>query len=64
VHKIYLLKLESFYYWNTSNFEIIPELVSKLEVCCKVDRFPTGLTAQLGVKIARWDSNKTTLCSV
>ena len=32
-------RIKSFYYWNTSNFLIMPVLVSQLEVYYKLDRF-------------------------
>ena len=53
-----LPKLESFCYWNTSNFLITPVFVSKSEVHTKVDRLLTDLTAQQSSTIAWWDSNK------
>ena len=40
----------------------MPVLVSKLEVYYKVDRLPTGLTAQHSLTNARRDLNKTTPC--
>ena len=43
-----------FYLNSTLKFGIPPALIFQLEVCSKVDRLPTGLTAQ-------WYSNKTTL---
>ena len=60
----WLLLIESFYYWTTFNFETPAALVFQLEVCCKVDRLLTGLTAQQIVTTARWYSNKTPLYSL
>ena len=52
-----------FYLNSTLNFEIppVPVLVFQLEVCYKVDRLLTGLTAQQKGATARWYSNKTSL---
>ena len=50
-----------FYLNSTLNFGIPPVLVFQLEVYNKVDRLPTGLTAQPKGTTARWYSNKTTL---
>ena len=43
------------------NFGIPPVLVFQLEVCYKLDRLLTGLTAQQKGTTARWYSNKTSL---
>ena len=50
-----------FYLNSTLNFGIPLVLVFQLEVCCKVDRLLTGITAQQKGTTARWFSNKTSL---
>ena len=50
-----------FYLNSTLNFGIPPALVFQLEVCYKVDRLLTGLTAQPKGTTAQWYSNKTSL---
>ena len=51
----FILSLEHLKFW------ILPVLVSQLEVYYKVDRLPTGLTAQQIGTTARWYLNKTPL---
>ena len=46
-----------FYLNSTLNFGIPPVLVFQLEVYYKVDRLPTGLTAQQKCTTTRWYSN-------
>ena len=46
---------------STLNFGIPPVLVFQLEVCYRVDRLLTGITAQQKGTTARWYSNKTSL---
>ena len=46
---------------STLNFGILTVLVFQLKVYYKVDRLPTGLTAQQKGTTAQWYSNKTTL---
>ena len=58
------MKVESFYYYSTLNFEITAALVFQLEVYYKVDKLLTGLNDQQSVTTARRDSNKTTLCTI
>ena len=53
--------IEVFYLNSTLNFGIPPVLVFQLEVCYKVDRLLTGITAQQKGTTARWYSNKTSL---
>ena len=53
--------IEVFYLNSTLNFGIPPVLVFQLEVCFKVDRLLTGITAQQKGTTARWYSNKTSL---
>ena len=53
--------LEVFYLNSTLNFGIPPVLVFQLEVCYKVDRLLTGITAQQKGTTAQWYSNKTSL---
>ena len=53
-----------FYLNYTLNFGIPPVLVFQLEVCYKVDRLLTGLTAQQKGTTARCYSNKTTLSAI
>ena len=55
------IKLEVFYLNSTLNFGIPPVLVFQLEVCYRVDRLLTGITAQQKGTTARWYSNKTSL---
>jgi len=50
-----------FYLNSTLNFGIPPVLVFQVEVCYKVDRLLTGITAQQKGTTARWYSNKTSL---
>ena len=50
-----------FYLNSNLNFGIPPVLVFQLEVYYKVDRLPTGLTAQQNGTNARWYSNKISL---
>ena len=50
-----------FYLNSTLNFGIPPVLVFQLEVCYRVDRLLTGITAQQKGTTARWYSNKTSL---
>ena len=54
-------RIEVFYLNSTLNFGILPVLVFQLEVCHKVDRLLTGITAQQNGTTARWYSNKTSL---
>ena len=49
--------VELFYLNSILNFGILPVLVFQLEVCCKVDRLLTGITAQQKGTTARWYSN-------
>ena len=46
--------VEMFYLNSTLNFGIPPVFVFQLEVCYKVDRLLTGITAQQEGTIARW----------
>ena len=55
------MNVEVFYLNSTLNFGILPVLVFQLEVCYKVDRPLTGITAQQKGTTARWYSNKTSL---
>ena len=58
-------KLRGFFYLNTTlNFGKLPVLVFQLEVCCKVDRLLTGITAQQKGTTARWYSNKTSIINI
>ena len=50
-----------FYLNSTLNFGILLVFVFQLEVCYKVGRLLTGLTAQQKGTTARWYSNKTSL---
>ena len=50
-----------FYLNSTLNSGIPPVLVFQLEVCYKVDRLLTGISAQQKGTTARWYSNKTSL---
>ena len=50
-----------FYLNSTLNFGIPQVLVFQLEVCYRVDRLLTGITAQQKGTPARWYSNKTSL---
>ena len=50
-----------FYLNSTLNFGILPVMVFQLDVCYKVDRLLTGITAQPKGTTARWYSNKTSL---
>ena len=50
-----------FYLNSTLNFGILLVFVFQLEVCFKVGRLLTGLTAQQKGTTARWYSNKTSL---
>ena len=54
-------QLEVFYLNSTLNFGIPPVLVFQLEVCYRVDRLLTGITAQQKGPTARLYSNKTSL---
>ena len=58
---LHIFDLEMFYLNSTLDFGIPPVLVFQLEVCYKVDRLLTGLTAQQKGTTARWYSNKTSL---
>ena len=53
-----------FYLNSTLNFGIPPILVFQLEVCYKVDRLLTGITAQQKGTTAQWYSNKTSLAEL
>ena len=53
-----------FYLNSTLNFGIPPVLVFQLEVCYKLDRLLTGITAQQKGTAARGYSNKTSLKTV
>ena len=53
--------VEMFYLNSILNLGILPVLVFQLEVCYKVDRLLTGLTAQQKGTTAQWYSNKTSL---
>ena len=56
--------IEMFYLNSTINFGIPLVLVFQLEVCHKVDRLLTGLTAQQKGTTAQWYSNKISLISL
>ena len=60
--KLYISEMSEVFYLNsTLNFGIPLVLVFQLEVCYKVDRLLTGITAQQKGTTARWYSNKTYL---
>ena len=66
IKKVYLKRvlpcnIEMFYLISAFNFGIPPVLVFQLEVCYRVDRLLSGITAQQKGTTARWYSNKTSL---